>query len=212
MPVLLYCAAELSASPDSQTGVAGSPVARCEESGVAIFYSENSSADLWLRSPLRASAKEFHGVQQNLFRLGPIIPFRFPTILESLHKLHDHVTEHADEYLSLLQQFANFVQMDLLLTHAGDSQPSSGTQYLRSRQSRVHALDRLAENFRNTVQSITADWRRRSSSNRLRCFALIDRGRIQEFNGKIKQVSIASDITARVSGPWPVAEFLDLKF
>ena len=212
MPLLLYCVAEASAALDSGTGVASSVVARSEHSGLSMFYSENQSTESWLKSPVRNSAKEFHRIQQALFRSAAIIPFRFPTILESHEKLRQHLSEHAAEYQTALNQFAKFVQMDIALTQAPSASAiSSGREYLRDRQRRTHTLEQLAAEFRREVEPLISDWRQRSTSNGLRCFALVERKRVAGFNQKMKTASVSPDVSARVSGPWPVAAFLDLK-
>src|SRR5215469_5270279 len=144
MALLLYCVADSFAPLNSQTGVRGSAVSASEQSGVKVFYSENTAPEVWLQEPLRSSAKQFHGVQQELFRAGAIIPFRFPTILESGDKLREHLDLRSTEYKSLLRRFANRVQMDLTLTHAtGPAASSSGRDYLRQRQTRGRLLNHL---------------------------------------------------------------------
>ena len=212
MPLLLYCVAEASAARNSGTGVASSLVACSEHSSLSIFYSENQSTESWLKSPVRISAKEFHRVQQELFRSAAIIPFRFPTILESHEKLRGHLSEHAARYRDLLHRFSNFAQMDIALTQAASPQAaSSGGEYLRDRQARTHTLEQLAAEFRRKVGPLIADWRQRSTSNGLRCFALVERKRVEEFNERMKTASVSPGVGARVSGPWPVAAFLDSK-
>lgn len=209
MPVLLYCVADCFASLDL-IGVAGSAVERIQESGVAVFCSEDRNPETWLRAPLRTSAKQFHRVQQELFRSAAILPFRFPTILESRDRVHAHIAEHAAEYASWLQRFASFAQMDIALSHAADVVPASGGEYLRSRQSRARTLESVAELLHALTSSVVAEWRCRSASSGMRCFALVERNRTEEFNEKIRTASISHGVSARVSGPWPVAEFIDL--
>jgi hypothetical protein len=212
MAVLLYCVANPSASLNSQSGVAGSPILTLNHSGLGVFYSESASADTWLRAPLRTSAEEFHHVQRELFSKGPIVPFRFPTILESKNKLSEHLDQRADEYKNLLHRFATSVQMDVFLTHTTvlSSHPS-GAAYLRERQERNHALEQFASELRTHADPLAKDCRQRSVSNGLRLFALVERKHVQEFNEKMKLLAVPSVLSARISGPWPVAEFLDFK-
>ena len=210
MALLLYCVAGLSARLSSKTGVTGSAVSTSEHSGVKVFYSENATPDIWLRGPLRSSARQFHSVQQELFRAAAIIPFRFPTILESCDKLREHLDLRATEYQSLLRRFADSVQMDLALTHA-TARPasSSGGDYLRERQTRGRLLNYFAADLHALAMPVVKDWRQRSLSNGLRCFALLGREQVQQFNERMKAISVPSLLSARITGPWPVAEFLD---
>lgn len=210
MALLLYCVADSFAQLNSQTGVRGSAVSASEHSGVKVFYSENTTPEVWLREPLRSCARQFHGVQQELFRAGAIIPFRFPTILESCDKLREHLDLRSAEYKSLLRRFANSVQMEVTLALAkAPPATSSGADYLRKRQARTHLLDQFASNLQNLAAPFAKDWRQRSLSNGLCCFALVQREQVGEFNEKMKTISVPEELSARISGPWPVAEFLD---
>jgi hypothetical protein len=193
-------------------GVARSPVSRFDHSGVTVFYSENATADTWLRAPLRTSAEEFHRIQRELFSKGAIIPFRFPAILESENKLREHLDQHAGEYKNLLCRFATSVQMDVFLTlpTAPTAQPS-GAAYLRERQERSHIMEQFASDLRKHAEPLVKDWRQRTVSNGLRCIALLERKHVEEFNEKMKMLAVPSALGARVSGPWPVAEFVDFE-
>ena len=210
MALLLYCVADSFAQLNSETGVRGSAVSASEHSGVKVFYSENTTPEVWLREPLRSSARQFHGVQQELFRAGAIIPFRFPTILESCDKLREHLDLRSAEYKSLLRRFANHVQMDLALTHpTGPPVSTSGLDYLRQRQMHGRLLHHFAADLQALATSLAKDWRQRSVSNGVRCFALVEREQIHEFSERMKATFVPAGLSVRISGPWPVAEFLD---
>jgi Gas vesicle synthesis protein GvpL/GvpF len=210
MPLLLYCVAEAAIGHDTQTGVAGLPVERMESSGISVSYSRNSTADAWLKTPVKNAAREFHKVQQKMFDSLPIVPFRFPTTFEDEERLRQHLNEHAAEYHELLRRFATCVQIDIALSQSASPPAESGTQFLRDRQNRVQTLERVAGQLHVATQPVIRDWRLRSTSSSLRCFALLERRHVGEFNERIKATALADGITARVSGPWPVAEFLDL--
>ena len=183
-----------------------------DHSGAGVFYSESATADKWLRAPLRTSAEEFHRVQRELFSEGSVVPFRFPTILESEDKLREHLDQRADEYKNLLHRFATFVQMDVFLTHTTAlSTNPSGAAYLRERQERKRALEQFAAELRTRAETLAKDWRQRSVSNGLRSFALVERKHVEEFNEKMKALAVPSTLSARISGPWPVAEFVDFE-
>jgi hypothetical protein len=195
----------------TQPGVAGSLVSHLDHSGLTIFFSENPTSDLWLKTPLSKSANEFHRVQQEIFRGTAIIPFRFPTILDDGDKLRAYLEERSGEYISLLARFASFVQIDITVTQTASSPPPSGADYLRERQSRNRTLDEFTTLLHSEAGTLAKDWRQRSIANGLRCFALVERKQVQEFNERMRTVAMPSQISARVSGPWPVAEFLDFK-
>jgi hypothetical protein len=145
-----------------------------------------------------------------LFSECPIIPFRFPTVLENQDKLRKHLDERAGEYKNLMHRFATSVQMDVFLAHTTAlSTNPSGAVYLRERQERNHALEQFATELRTHAEPLVKDWRQRTVSNALRCFALLERKHVEEFNEKMKMLAVPSALGARLSGPWPVAEFLD---
>jgi hypothetical protein len=102
--------------------------------------------------------------------------------------------------------------MDVFLTHTAflSAQPSGAT-YLRERQERNHALEQFASELRKQAKPLAKDWRQRTVSNGLRCFALLERKHVEEFNEKMKMLAVPSALGARVSGPWPVAEFVDFE-
>lgn len=192
------------------TGVSGSAVARFEHTDLTVFYSEDSNPDRWLRAPLKQAVEEVHRVQQELFRSTAILPFRFPTILDDQEKLHEHLAQRSTEYKSLLRRFATSVQMDLTLTgSAPPADRSSGARYLRDRQSRTHRLEQFASEIRRHLNQLPTNWRQRSVPNGLRCFALVERERVPHFNETMKTLSVPAELTVRISGPWPVAEFLE---
>jgi Gas vesicle synthesis protein GvpL/GvpF len=211
MPLLLYCVAEAGIEHITQSGVAGLLVERIESCGISAFYSQHSTADTWLKMHVKDAAREFHKIQQKIFASSAIVPFRFPTMFETEEKLRQHLNQHAKEYEELLQRFTNCVQIDILLSQSAAPAAESGAQFLRDRQNRARTFERGAEHLHTAAQPAIKDWRQRSTSKGLRCFALLERKGVEEFNERIKAASLPDGITARVSGPWPVAEFLDIK-
>jgi gas vesicle protein GvpL/GvpF len=216
MSLLLYCVTTPLASLDpSQAGVGETPVLRMQSSALVIFFSQSPTPDPWLRAPLGSSAAEFHHVLQQLFKSAAIIPFRFPTILNSDEELAKHLAQHSEEYEFLLEKFRSCVQMDVLVGYSSDTTqvPSarSGAEYLRARQRRNDALNRLASELRAPTARVAKEWRQRAVHHGVRCFALLERDHIREFNDNMRTVSVPAGMNVRVSGPWPVAEFLDLK-
>src|SRR5215831_3960626 len=100
--------------------------------------------------------------------------------------------------------------MDLALTHATALQASSScSDYLRERQTRSRLLNHFAADLHGLATPLAKDWRQRSVANGLRCFALVEREQVHEFNEKMKTVYAPAELSVRISGPWPVAEFLD---
>ena len=213
MSLLLYCVAKPSALQDeSQPGVAGTPVSRIEGSNLAAFVSRNDHHEVWLRTPLSTSALEFHRVLTGLFKAAAIIPFRFPTILESDQELAELLNQRSSEYNTLLSKFENWTQMEAQVSYSNPGGPApteSGTEYLLERQRRQRTLADFGSELGSAI-SVAGEWRHRSMKSGLRCFALVERNRIAQFKERMQSISVPAGLKVRVSGPWPVSEFLDL--
>ena len=211
MAILLYCIAKRDVQVrTSLTGVAGDPVVRAEIGPLATFTSHNADSAVWLGAELRASALEFHRVLSEVFKSAAIIAFRFPTIFESEEQLAEHLQERSSEYNGLLERFSDMVQMEIRLTYPGLGTPSgSGTEYLKERQTTARAIERFESDVRAILSSLVKDWRQRTSKNGIRAFAIIDRDQVVEFRNIMQNASVPDGFNVRISGPWPVSEFIE---
>jgi Gas vesicle synthesis protein GvpL/GvpF len=211
MAILLYCIAKFGVqASDSLTGVAGDPVVRVEIGSLAAFTSRNSDSSIWMRPRLQASALEFHDVVSEVFKSAAIIPFRFPTIFENEEQLMERLQERSSEYDGLLEKFRDLVQMEIRLTNPDlKKPPESGTQYLKSRQAATRMIEKFTSELRSTLSPLSPDWRERPSKDGLRAFALVERGRVEEFGRIMLNMPVPDGLSVRVSGPWPVSEFIE---
>lgn len=211
MAILLYCIAKRDVQVrTSLTGVAGDPVVRAEIGPLATFTSHNADSAVWLGAELRASALEFHRVLSEVFKSAAIIAFRFPTIFESEEQLAEHLQERSSEYNGLLERFSDMVQMEIRLTYPGLGTPSgSGTEYLKERQTTARAIERFESDVRAILSSLVKDWRQRTSKNGIRAFAIMNRDQVVEFRNIMQNASVPDGFNVRISGPWPVSEFIE---
>jgi hypothetical protein len=213
MSLLLYCVAKpgdlLNVSP---SGVADMPLSRLDRYGLAIFFSHSSAPELWLRAPLRDSALQFHRVLLDIFKSTAIISFRFPTILEDEQALTEHLEEHADEYNALLKKFADKAQLELRVSFSSPNSlgDGSGTKFLQERQSRQKALERFSAAIELATRTAGAEWRKRRLNSGFRAFVLLERSQAAGFKHTVAGIPVPLELDARLSGPWPVTEFLDL--
>jgi hypothetical protein len=213
MSLLLYCVAKpgdlLHVSP---SGVADIPLSRLDYSDLAIFFSQSSVPEPWLRTPLRDSALQFHRVLLEIFKSTTIIPFRFPTILEDRNALTEHIDQHADEYDALLEKFVDKAQLELRVSFASPDPlgSGSGTEFLRERQKRQKALEKFSAALELTTNTAGAEWRARRLNSGFRGFVLLERRHATEFKHAVAGIPVPPELDARLSGPWPVTEFLDL--
>ena len=211
MPLLMYCIMNGSAPrADPGVGLGELEISRLEISGIAALYSESSSADVWLRAPLKHSALQFHRVLLRLFESAAIIPFRFPAILEDYNSLTTHIDAQGGRYKSLLQKLVNKAQMDIRISVAGSHpQARSGTEFLQQRKGRQECLESLAASIHVLVKNLSGEWRVRPVADGLRSFALLDRSIIASFKEKLATIQFPTAFYVRVNGPWPVTEFLE---
>lgn len=215
MSILLYCITEESASPVMGPGVAGSPVLQCKEAGIEALFSRNTSAESWTGTSLKQSAREFHNVLHLAFAARAIVPFRFPTLMQDEDELAAHLRDNAAEYSAQLKRFEKSVQMDISITSAEPvtlaASQTSGAEYLRSRGKQADELQAMAKQVEELASATTQSWRNRLASNSLRLFALVHRDSVDAFRETLKRLSVPQNLDVRVSGPWPVTEFLELK-
>ncbi len=213
MSLLLYCVAKpgdlLNFSP---SGVADIPLSRLDYSDLAIFFSQSSAPEPWLRTPVRDSALQFHRVLLDIFKSTAIVPFRFPTILEDEKALTENIDQHADDYNALLQKFANKAQLELRVSFAPPNSrgSGSGTMFLQERQKRQKTLEEFSAALELATRTAGAEWRERRLNNGFRGFVLLERSEAAGFKHTVAGIPVPLELDARLSGPWPVTEFLDL--
>ena len=183
---------------------------RADLSDLCIFTSSAEDSSLWLKRELRQSGIEFHRVLTAVFSSGAIIPFRFPTIFASHDELASHVAGHSHEYKASLERFANLVQMEIRIGRRAEVKTSeSGAAYLKGKQKAINSTEQFSDNLKRALSSTSLERRQRPSKDGVRQFLLVERSRIPEFEAAARNITVPDGISVRVSGPWPVSEFLD---
>jgi hypothetical protein len=222
MPVLAYCFSEVQPVVFSGKGVGDLPVENLEHDGVRCYFSRSDSRDQILGPPAKQMALEFHRVIASIFHEVAVIPFRFPTILEDEPELRAYLVEQGTRQKENLRRLREFVQMEIHLLHKSTASnpgepvqterlaPATGTQYLRVRQAKQRELADLGRDLRRSGEKFIHEWRERPSAQSLRCFALIERRAVNEFKDWMTSVHISSNLSVRVSGPWPASEFVEV--
>jgi hypothetical protein len=66
------------------------------------------------------------------------------------------------------------------------------------------------DEFRRVSTSQAEGWIQRDTSSGIRGFALVDRSSLTVFLEKIGTVVTPADISARLTGPWPPSEFVEI--
>ena len=224
MPLLAYCITETAAVALIQnTGVNDCPIESVEHDGLRCFVSESADTVQLPTGSIRDVALVFHRVLEGIFQQAAIIPFRFPTILAGEAEVIAYLREHSAEYHAALTRFRDMVQMEIRIElkdsrfpgklaestfgQGHDAKPS-GTEYLRKIQGRRERLEIAAKKFQQACARLTKAWRQRDSIEGMRCFLLIERASVKEFQGELQGVEVGTGLVARLSGPWPASQFL----
>lgn len=212
--MLAYCVAEQQTQIDRLgTGVEEAPVRWIDVGGLRCFVSDFAAQ--MPCAPAPEIVKAFNQVLQRIFAQAVIIPFRFPTILESEDMLRKFVETRATQYRDALKRLRNKVQMDIRISfEAADNKKSasvqSGRGYLEGRRGRYQKAQSVMDEFRRVSTSLAEGWIQRDTSSGIRGFALVDRASLSVFLEKIGTVLTPADISARLTGPWPPSEFVEI--
>jgi hypothetical protein len=194
-------------------GVGGITVEEIQDQGLRCFFSRLPSRETLSQIPAVESALAFHHTLQTLFSQAMVIPFRFPTVVEAEEELLRELREKAPRYSESLAQLRDMAQMEVHInepTQTTAEQAATGSEYLRSRQTRAGFMAAAAGQFRAATRHWTMAWRERPVKSGIRCYALVRREAIAEFQGAA-QALLASLPGSRLSGPWPPVEFLRLE-
>ncbi len=209
--MLLYCMTE--GEPELKAdalppGVHEAKLESLEESGVRCFYSRVESLAANAAS-FRTDALRFHAVLREILDNATIVPFRFPTLLETDREIREFIGSHAPAYLEELRRVHGKVQMEVRITPRGTSpEPQSGKEYLDTRLHERRALMAHERAVFAAAGELIAEWRVHQESCGLRCYALVQREQIAALEERIRALSPVEGANIMVSGPWPPSEFL----
>ena len=212
--MLAYCVAEQQTQFSSLgTGVEGAPVRWIDVGRLRCFVSDFAAQMPY--APVPEMVRAFNQVLQRIFAQAVIIPFRFPTIVESEDTLRQFVESRAAEYSGALERLRNKVQMDVRIIFkaresVNSSSSKSGREYLEGRRGRYQQAQSVMDEFRRVSNSLAEEWIQRDTPSGIRSFALVDRSSLAVFLEGIGSVVTPADISARVTGPWPPSEFVEI--
>lgn len=212
MPLLAYCIAETGVLEHFPEGVQGHPVRPISDSGLTAFVSDYQPSAGTDRDAVRKTVLEFNRVLQEFMQQTTILPFRFPTVIADEAQMRGFLQSRSKEYSEALVRLRDLVQMEIHLTRAASSSEtkSSGAEYLRTKQAQHRELTHGAVEFRKAISEYIRDWREHRSEGGTRCYALISRTAVQAMLQKAASVRISENLHARVTGPWPATEFIEV--
>lgn len=208
MPLLLYCVAPETSPETSVTGVGGEAVLNTVARGLKFYYSEAVAEAMSSRDVVTA-AQAVHAVVSDIFLNGPVLPFKYPTVVADLDEIARLASDRGDAYGRFLERVGSRVQMDVRLTLESEGPPAatSGRAYLQGRARRQATLSAAAERCR--LAAASAEWRTQTNAENIRCQALMERVEVLSFLERMRTLGLPDGVKAAVSGPWPPAGFWD---
>ena len=235
LTVLAYCIAEqLTKQRDGielpKMGVAGARVRALNVAELLCVVSDfHSPLD---RESLPEFVQAFHQVLQRIFTQPSIIPCRFPTVIENEKEFMQFIEGRSEEYRAALSRLRNKVQMDIRIFQPAVSAESrsdpnetsrlssrassamsgriSGKQYLQGKRDRKQEIESGLAALRQAAEPVVDRWIQRDTPGGLRAFVLLERSSLPDFLEKIRQVRTRPGSLARVTGPWPPSEFVEI--
>jgi len=215
MSWLVYCLVESSSSlVVPQPGVGGASIEAVSTAGLSCLVSPFDAADPVGRASVRDAALDFHRTLKHILRQVALVPFRFPTLMESQTEISNFLHQREAEYANALSRLRTVVQMEILVSSRSPSSApaskSSGAEYLRLRKAEHDAMQSEVSRLQSGLEGLVAGWRCRETGKGTRCYALVDRLQLEAFAKQAAGMQLSSRCDARLTGPWPATEFLDL--
>jgi hypothetical protein len=179
------------------------------QGGMRLLWSEVK----WPFAPelMQKNAVEFHGVVYHVFRQAAVVPFRLLSVFQNEKALAAFTAEKADSFIADLGRLKNGVQMECVVyPMPGRVQVNSdsGAAYLREKAAMLRMIGEHVAQIREHLGSLARDIHLRETKSGTRIFVLMERGREGEFRAAVEQVATPQQLSRRISGPWPAAEFL----
>lgn len=215
MPLLPYCMVQSDVSTVAPArGVHEAEVEWLDERALRCFFSRVAASFAGASvEVLKEDALRFHSVLHAIFAQTAVIPFRFPTTLDTEQELRRFLTAGASSYREALARLRDIVQMELRvsISLSASTTPCSGREYLLARQAQTRALADGAVAAHGLARGLIQDWRERETKSGLRCYALVRRTDVGEFESRMCSLVLPEGVTMIVSGPWPATEFLEVQ-
>ena len=188
-------------------GVQAAPVQVMELSTLRLLWSEVG----WPFDSERTqqSAVEFHGVVHHMFKQAAVIPFRLLSVFEDEAAMAAFAADNQERFLEDLERLKHLVQMEFVIYPAPvRADRSSGKAYLEQKAGMRRAIEGHVSAVREAVDELSQQIVVRETKSGHRVFVLVERGREEAFREKVKGISVPEELSRRISGPWPAAEFL----
>lgn len=215
MAILLYCVTQANENVSITDGICDSVLQSYEFAGLRLYWSEIANPEACFADAelMKKSASQFQQVLRHILSAITVLPFPFPTLLEGVVEVEDHLKAEQQVYRSAFETIGDAVQYEIVASWEADEQadlatPVKGREYVKRCQEvaeRVAAVD-------SKLKSVTGDsvraWRLRQERRVHRWFALVPRQDRERFITSLRSAGPSEGVHLRLSGPWPPGEFI----
>lgn len=182
------------------------PVVAVESDGVAVLCAPATDAE-----PDAAALWQHEERLERLMAERPLLPVRFGTRVADEAAAAAAVAGRGPELMARLDQVRGAVELAVRVRIA-DPEPepaivaASGAEYLHARTARTHAADAVRE----ALDALARDSRERSGDEPLRAAYLVDRGAIEDFVVRVRELQAEHpELAILCTGPWPPYSFAE---
>jgi Gas vesicle synthesis protein GvpL/GvpF len=215
MPILLYCVTQANEGASIATGVCDSVVQSHDSGGLRFYWSEIANPEVWLgdAESLRKAASQFRQVLRQVLSATTPLPFPFPTLLESVGEMEDHLGAEQEVYRAALERIGDAMQYEIVASWTADEQanlatPISGREYVKRRQEAAERVAAVDSKLKSVTGDSVREWRARQERRTHRWFALVPRKDRERFVASLRSAGPSEGVRLRLSGPWPPSEFI----
>jgi len=152
---------------------------------------------------LKQLALRFHEVLANVFAAGTVIPFRFPSIVQTSTELQAFVRKHEQLYGPELTRLGGKGEIRITIPESTSDpgpKPKTGTEYLNRRAA---VAERLRKRIEHVVDALPAgtEVKEQARSQSVLLIALVDIGDVALVLKRLRERGFTA------TGPWPPSDF-----
>ncbi len=185
-------------------GVGRAPVLMQEAYGLHCWYSPVQEQAFTGEDSVRKAALEFHRFISLAFSSAAVLPFRFPTILDSEDELRDLLDEKAHWFASTLEKMEGLAQFEIRIARRASPEAAE-------RPEDGKGMDEVKKGERAVIDKaggLIRDLHRREMPRGVRLYLLAEKLMTSSLREAVKETILPEEVDVRLQGPWPPTEFL----
>lgn len=207
MLLLLHFVADNGWNPAPGTGYRGSTLESCDAGGLRCWYSNVSSAEI--ANFTAEDALVLHRLATAALAAGGVIPFRFPTAVETADELQRYLAENSARFRASLERVRGAVQMEVQISASEPSPPdpslSPGRAYMTALRDKLSGVRAAEQEIAARASGLVLRW---ATSGQRRC-VLVPIANVERFRHAAAAAQLPPGVQVRITGPWPATAFLD---